>query len=150
MSQTPYPYEHEKGFYYTFKSEGEKPITKAVIFAPTSYINIFNIGFGDLLEDGKIDDKANSNNGDMIKVLSTIIQILRDFSAEHQLVKVLFAGSTPNRTRFYERILKTYYDVFAKEFDITALIKTTDGYAETKFESNIRQEYFAFFIKRIN
>jgi len=37
------------------------------------------MGFGDLQPDGSIDDKANSNNGDMIKVLATMVQVLGDF-----------------------------------------------------------------------
>jgi hypothetical protein len=37
------------------------------------FTNLYNLGFGDLLPDGKIDDKVTSNNGDIIKVLSTVI-----------------------------------------------------------------------------
>ena len=75
MGQQPYPYTRKISFRYTFVSKGKMRIEKSVVFAPTPVKNIFNLGFGDLLNDGTIDDTANSNNGDLIKVLATVIQI---------------------------------------------------------------------------
>ncbi len=60
----------------------------------------------DLLASGKIDDKANSNNGDIIKVLSTVILIIKDFTEENPEAKIAFSGSTKERTALYQRILK--------------------------------------------
>jgi hypothetical protein len=50
-----------------------------VDFTPTSIKNLYSLSFGDLLPDGSIDDMADSNNGDILRVLSTVVQIIKDF-----------------------------------------------------------------------
>jgi hypothetical protein len=68
----------------------KKRIEKVVDFVPIGIKNIMNLGFGDLLPDGSVDDTANSNNGDLIKVLATVIGILRDYTAEYPQVEIFF------------------------------------------------------------
>ncbi len=75
-------------------------------FTPLALKKIYNLGFEDLLASGKIDDKANSNNGDIIKVLSTVILIIKDFTEENPEAKIAFSGSPKERTALYQRILK--------------------------------------------
>lgn len=77
MSQISYPYYRLQSWRYVFVSDGKKKIQKIVDFVPLRQGNIINLGFGDLSPDGSIDDKANSNNGDIIKVLATVIDILK-------------------------------------------------------------------------
>ena len=67
MTQTAYPYRKIRSKRYHFISVGKKRIEKAVEFIAIGG-NIFNLAFGDLLPDGSIDDKAVSNNGDIVKV----------------------------------------------------------------------------------
>ena len=64
----PYPYIREFAYQYTFVSHGKERIEKIVTFNSTPIPNLFNAGFGDLTEDGTIDDHVRSNNGDIIKV----------------------------------------------------------------------------------
>jgi hypothetical protein len=65
--------------------------------------NILNLGFGDLLPDGSVNDTSNSINGDIVKVLATIISIIEDFTTEYPDIKVVFAGSTVRRRlKFYK------------------------------------------------
>jgi hypothetical protein len=64
MKDKSYPYDQTQGSRYTFTSVGKKRIVKQVIFTPTGIRNIINMGFGDIMPDGSIDDTANSNNGD--------------------------------------------------------------------------------------
>lgn len=73
-------------------------------------------GFGDLLPDGSINDKANSNNGDILKVMATVVDILKHFTARYPGKVIYFVGSTDERTRLYGRILRTYYYSFSQEF----------------------------------
>jgi len=134
MNKTPYLYNKEISTRYRFLSTGKKPVEKIVQFTPLSLANIYNLGFGDLMPDGAIDDKANSNNGDIIKVLSTVIHIIKDFTAENPESKIGFKGSTKERTALYQRILKTYLDTFIKEFLLTAL----EGPANSPRETGIR------------
>jgi hypothetical protein len=120
-----------------------------VVFAPTSVKNIFNMGFGDLLSDGSIDDTVNSNNGDLNKVLATVIQILMEFTKEYPYAKVAFIGSTATRTALYKRIIKTYYSIFSTEFIISVLVEKSGGYIEINFDPSAKEKCLAFFIKRI-
>ena len=71
MKEEPYLYDHTKVNNYFFVSVGKKRIVKQVAFTPIGTGNLVNMGFGDLLPGGRVDDKANSNNGDMVRVLST-------------------------------------------------------------------------------
>ena len=150
MGQDPYQYTRRLSFRYTFVSKGKTRIEKLVVFAPTPVKNIFNLGFGDLLDDGTIDDTANSNNGDLIKVLATVIQILKEFTREYPYAKVVFSGSTPARTALYRRILKAYYPTFSKEFIISALVEAPTGFCEVPFDHSAKEKYLAFFVQRIN
>lgn len=78
MTQTAYPYRKVRSKRYHFISVGKKRIEKVVEFIAIGG-NIFNLAFGDLLPDGSIDDQAVSNNGDIVKVLATVVDLLFDF-----------------------------------------------------------------------
>ena len=100
MNREPYLYNKEFSTRYRFFSTGKKPVEKIVEFTPLAIENIYNLGFGDLLPDGSIDDKANSNNGDIIKVLSTVIYIIKDFTEENPKYKNA-SGYIPERIFYY-------------------------------------------------
>jgi hypothetical protein len=148
MAGTPYSYNRLQSLRYNFTSRGRKNVEKVVEFTPLAVRNVFNIGFGDLKYDGTVDDKVITNNGDIIRVLSTIIHIIDDFMNEYPFAKVVFTGSTPTRTKLYQRILNTYWSSFTKQYDITALEQNSTGIKEVKFKPNYGGEYIAFFIKR--
>jgi hypothetical protein len=149
MKDKTYPYDQTQGSRYTFTSIGKKRIVKQVIFTPTGIRNIINMGFGDLMADGAIDDKANSNNGDIIRVLATIVEILMDFTSRYPNVQIFFAGSTQDRTRLYTRILKTYYSNFSKQFVINTIIQDGDGFIQVPFEPKASLKFIGFLIQRI-
>jgi hypothetical protein len=148
MSTTPYIYKRPYAERYIFTSMGKKRIVKVVDFVPIGIKNIMNMGFGDLLPDGSIDDTVNSNNGDITKVFATVIQILKDFTSDYPQIEVFFMGSTYERTKLYTRILKTYYSIFNKEFIITALIGSETKNSRVPFDPLADMEYLGFLIKR--
>lgn len=76
MHQPSYPFSHAHIARYIFTSIGKVRIEKVVEFSHTSIADLYNVGFGDLLPDGSIDDLANTNNGDIIKVLATVVQTI--------------------------------------------------------------------------
>jgi hypothetical protein len=121
-----------------------------VEFVPLKAKNIVNLGFGDLLPDGSFDDKANSNNGDMLKVLATVVYILKHYTSQHPEIMVFFTGSTNDRTRLYTRIIRVYYSIFAKEFVVYGIIGTDIENETILFNKEAEHEYVAFLIKRIN
>jgi hypothetical protein len=151
MNKKGYLYDRTYASRYTFVSKGKKgAIVKIVEFSPTIQKKIFNLAFGDLVPDGTIDDNANTNNGDIVKVITTVIHILKDFTSAYSGVKIVFAGSTALRTTLYSRILKMYYDDFSKEFKITTLIESENGRQEVIFDPESKLKYLAFFVKRIH
>jgi len=149
MSHLPYPYERIHAAQYIFFSLGKTRIQKVVDFVPYGIHNVIHFGFGDLRPDGSIDDKANSNNGDIVKVLATIIEILREFTSHHPETAIYFRGSTLERTRLYTRIIKTYYAEFNKEFKLLVMIGDEDKNQIQEFDPMSSTEIFAFLIKRI-
>lgn len=109
---------------YQFTSEGiNGSIQKIVQYSKLTVPGIgvvYNLGFGDLIENGDVSDTANSNNGDMEKVLSTVANTVYDF-LEHYPGQLIFAhGSTPveqsyirgNSCRCYKSLARnlTYMD----------------------------------------
>jgi hypothetical protein len=150
MTYLPYSYKRPHSERYIFTSIGKKKIEKVVDFVPIGIKNIMNLGFGDLLPDGSVDDTANSNNGDLIKVLATVIEILRHYTAEYPQVEVFFAGSTAERTKLYTRILKTYYPTFRKEYTISVVIGSEKANKRVPFDPMANTEYLGFLIKRID
>jgi len=149
MTRTPYPYRRHELWRYGFISIGGKRIEKVVDFVFLQG-NIVNLAFGDLLPDGSIDDRANSNNGDIIKVFATIIDIVRDFTKQYPYVEIYFEGSTPERTKLYGRILRTYHAIFIKEFEITGLLLINGKLHGRSIDIKIETEYLGFYIKRIS
>ena len=148
MTHIPYSYKRPHSERYTFISTGKKRIEKVVDFVPIGIKNIMNLGFGDLLPDGSVDDKANSNNGDIVKVLVTIVQIVRSLILQYPDAKIVFTGSTAERTKLYERIIKMYYEDFRTEFKISVLLEVKQAYKEEDFEPGMSGSIFAFFVKR--
>lgn len=86
----------------------------------------------------------------MLKVIATIICIIRQFLDEHPDATVFFIGSTPNRTILYQRLLKINYPIFSKEFIINALIQVKNGLLQVPFDPLSNADYLGFFIKKIN
>lgn len=131
---------------YQFTSEGVNgSIQKIVQYSKLTIPGIgivYNLGFGDLMEDGNVSDITNSNNGDMEKVLSTVANTVYDF-LEHYPDQLIFAhGSTPIRTKLYQRKLTQMLQIISTEFDIY-------GLGEEGWEEFTRQEaYTAFLIKK--
>ena len=150
MNLSSYPFSLTGATRYIFISEGKKNIEKAVEFTQLKISNTYNIAFGDTLPDGSIDDMAISNNGDIIKVLATVVKILENFLDKFPESTVFFAGSTEERTMLYGRIMKTYYSEFEEKFDISAFIVLKEELRQVAFEPTKNLNYNAFFIKRIS
>ena len=150
MTHIPYSFEQVEPTRYKFLSQGKRKIEKVVEFVPLKAKNVMNLGFGDLLPDGSIDDRVVSNNGDIRKVLATVVMILKDFTARHPQTIIFFTGSNNERTRMYSRILKLYHTTFKKEFLIYVVVGNENNSKTLLFDPNEEIEYLAFLIKRIN
>lgn len=150
MSNPPYEYNREHTHRYTFESIGKRTITKVVEFSSTEISGVYNMAFGDRLPNDEIDDTVKSNNGDIIKVLATVIDILQDFTEENPSLMIFFTGSTPLRTLLYKRILKTYYQSFSGIFNITGVIESDNERIEIPFDPRSPENYLVFSLKEFN
>ena len=69
--------EDRTSFY--FISKGAKGDIVKVVVCQFMYTNNYNLAFGDLISDEKIDDKIVSNNDDATKVLSAVVKCVYTF-----------------------------------------------------------------------
>ena len=150
MSHTPYPFEQIHPTRYRFFSLGRNQIEKIVDFTPLNLRNMVNLGFGDKMPDGSVDDRIASNNGDIKKVLSTVIMIVNHFTTLHPQIIIYFSGSTHERTMLYTRILTMYHASFKNEFEIYGISDAKTKGLRLPFDPCAQISYLAFLIKRIN
>lgn len=147
MNQTPYPFTRTHNR-YIFVSKGNTTIFKAVDFTSMKSRSTFNLCFGDVDIDNQIDDFAISNNGDMKRVLATVIHIIADFLIRNPKAIVYFTGSTATRTNLYQRIVKTHYQQLSAQFEIFASIKSGNRLKKVKFNPHTGIAYSNFFITK--
>lgn len=114
-------YELKAGTNFTtfeFVSEGRKgKVTKVIQFQSMDYTGLYNLAFGDLMADGKIDDIVITDNGDSKKILATVVAAIYAFTHKYPDAWVYATGSTDGRTRLYRMwvsisILKLYKLIF--------------------------------------
>jgi hypothetical protein len=114
---------------YEFISIGKKgTIHKAIKFTRTSYDEIYNLGFGDVIEmhqtgDLSIDDTVKSDNGDIELVLATVAYSVYAFTELYPEKFILFLGSTPQRTRLYRMAIYKNMEEISKTFYIFGVVK---------------------------
>ena len=99
----------DEGFTYEFDSISElKTIRKVVVYIPYSDDGkIYQLAFGNLLENGKMDIYDKSANKDMIMILSTVIRTLLDFLSLH-----------PKICYFYRQYRNTHSSISCHYFKI--------------------------------
>ena len=104
---------------YIFESIGTNgSIFKVVIFSDIGN-NLYNLGFGDYDPiTNEIDDKVVSDNGDMVKVIATVVGIALKFLAENPMTYIHIEGSSSLRTQLYNRILNRNYDDLIDLYEI--------------------------------
>ncbi len=105
---------------FEFLSEGTKgQIQKVIQFEPMNLANLYNLAFGDRnIETGVIDDRVISDNGDIEKVLATVVSAVYAFADKYPDVWVYATGSTASRTRLYRMGINKYFSIVSEDFDI--------------------------------
>ena len=132
---------------YIFESVGEKSITKVIEYSYLTIISdrkVYNLGFGDY--NAKVDDfidDVNSNNGDMRKVFSTVLDSVPKFFKENSEAAILVEGSD-SVVDFMSKCEKTCSkrcDKICKNFN--RRIKTYRYYVDRNFVE-LSKEYLFF------
>jgi hypothetical protein len=135
---------------YEFVSIGPKgQIKKRIEFTPLRKRGYYNMAFGDIMKDGKVNDTIYSNNQDIVKIIATVMDTMKDFLKENPTAKLLFTGSTDDRTKFYKLILSRHYRSLSAEYTITALAEDEkDNPEEIEFNPDEENKtYLAFLVK---
>ncbi|AMD85662.1 hypothetical protein SAMN05444369_104117 [Capnocytophaga haemolytica] len=140
-----YPrYTYKAGKYLTsfeFVSVGKRgSIKKVVGYAPMSNPRIYNLGFGDWNEETQ---EVDDSNGDMVKVLSTVVATMYEFTEVYPEIAVYATGSNETRTRLYRINIAKHLAILQQDFYVYG--QNSDGSFET-FEVN--KEYIGFMVKR--
>ena len=105
---------------FFFESIGSKGIIqKTVIFTQTSNVSIYNLALCDVdLATNFLDDLSVSNNGDMAKIIATVVQILYIYLTRYPDRSIIFAGNTPARNRLYRIAINQTYSELDKMFSL--------------------------------
>jgi hypothetical protein len=128
---------------FRFVSVGKKEIIKIVEFQKTTKTAVYNLAMGDRVDKRSFSDMEISNNGDIKKVLTTVVNIVQIYTKKYPARSIFIAGNTTLKTSAYQRIIRMYYPVFINEFDIWGYIDP-----DTKEKFNVRNNYVAFIVKR--
>lgn len=130
---------------YHFTSSGPKgDFSKIVQYTciKTQGGRVANLGFGLLKDDGSVDDRFRTTNGDTHKILATVANTVLAFTEKYPDIPVFATGSDPIRTRLYRRMLSLHKEEIEKIF----IIYGRKNKLWYKFELNI--DYDAFLITR--
>ena len=123
MITQPYPYTEliPKTHYY-FESVGQKgKIVKIVVFT-FSEGNLWSLGFGDLGNDGFIDDSVLTNNQDARKVLQTVAKIAIDFLAQNPTEVLQIEPIDNKRKQLYNNIFQRYFQDITIIFNVLGIL----------------------------
>ena len=129
---------------FDFISKGRRGnIPKRIEFMPTEIDGIFNLAFGDVDENGGIDDYSITDNGDRNKILATVAYTVDIYLSKYPERWVYFRGSTEERTRLYRMAIGINIEELSSKFKIYAEQK--DGMVP--FHKNI--EIIGLLVKKI-
>lgn len=98
-------------------------IPKRIAFTATELENVYNLAFGDINDDGEIDDYSISDNGDRNKILATIVNVVDDYTKKYPERWIIFRGSTKERTRLYRMAIGINLKELSVKFDIYAYVQ---------------------------
>jgi hypothetical protein len=158
---TSLPYEYQEsektdeGVKYFFVSKGKRDVVKVIHYMCSATMNdrkVFNLGFGDYeLEKDIIDDKMNTDNGDVYKVFNTVLYTIPVFFEAFPNSTILVQGSDSDhdfhencrqtckkkcedlcknqhrRINAYSNFVNKYYDALVKDYRFYGGVRTPKG-----------------------
>jgi len=92
----------EDATFYEFDSIGEEmTVCKQIKFSASQIPDFYWLALVDVLEDGSVSDSSRPRQGNVEKVLATVLQTMLAFFKRYPTASVAFSGSTDTRTRLY-------------------------------------------------
>jgi hypothetical protein len=109
---------------YEFVSDGPKgKVTKQILFIEYyRQPNVYILEFGDVNDDGKINNLVVTNNGDTQKILATVAFSVLKVLEAHPDKWVVFTGSTRSRTRLYRMGISKNLEEIKSEIDVFGFV----------------------------
>jgi len=134
-------------FLFEFESIGKKGnIKKIVQYTEMSIKGYYNLGFGDYNEQtNEIDDTIVTNNGDGLKVLSTVVSTIYAFTGKYPEAYVFATGSNEVRTRLYRMGISNNLEELKKDFHVFGL-KNDESFEDYL----LGEDYLGFLVTRKN
>lgn len=126
--------------FWSTNSRGENAVLKVVTYERVvKYGRVYyNLAFGDFDEQSRIaHDDVVTNNGDMRKILRTVISTIDQFFLERPKDRVHIDGSDAVRRSYYHKIVRDYFDVIFEHYKVRGCV---DRRIEL-FRANIEYEY---------
>jgi hypothetical protein len=126
---------------YTFVSKGKRgEILKGVFFEEV-FENIYNLALVDYDPETKQwSDEVASDNGDIVKIMATVVVVISEFLNEQPERIVYFKGNTPIKQKLYNRIMNNYSKELLHEFIVWG------GNEDEREELIVGKEYQSFYI----
>lgn len=121
---------------------------RVFITRPKDYTDVYyNLGFGVWdSEKHTVDDVVELRNGDFQHILVTIASISLDFLEANPTASLYAEGSTPARTRLYQREITRHRHLIPENLQIYGLIRDKDvGFIE--FQPGINFDAFLLSLK---
>jgi hypothetical protein len=98
-----YPFERLSEDEYFFISKGPKGEVKKFVSFSLLYENIYNVSLESEINGIRMDDLERTNNGDVFKVLNTVVKIIKHELRLKPRRGVFLCGSDRQRTKIYQR-----------------------------------------------
>ncbi|MEN2436496.1 hypothetical protein AAH994_13850 [Weeksellaceae bacterium A-14] len=132
-------------FFFEFESVGIKgKVKKVVQYSEMSVKGFYNLGFGDFNEEtNEIDDEVVTNNGDGLKVLSTVVSTLYAFTGKYPEANIFATGSSEARTRLYRMGITNNLEELKQDFLVFGMRKD-----EIFEEFIVGEDYIGFLVTR--
>ena len=128
---------------YMFKSVGTQGVVNKMIVFQKIAGTRYNLSFGDF-KGGRIDDEVITNNGDLVKVISTVAQSVYLFFEHYPDASIEIEGVDDKRKRLYNTIFqrrRTEIDVYfeVKGWSDGEFMALQEGYFYEKFVIQLKK-----------
>ena len=130
---------------FDFVSEGPKGfIKKRVQYILTHKANVYNLAFGDIVEEtNDFDDEVITDNKDSKKVLATVASTIYTFTKAYPAAVIYAEGRNPARTRLYRINISNNLEELKEKFIVYGFLENIGW-----FPYEVNKDYSAFYIKR--
>lgn len=152
MNSFTYPVDRVRNdlmFYFVSRnSDGNNPIYKVVTYVPVQRygIHYYNLGLADYdVDTGQYNDIVISNNGDMRKILTTVVSTLPIFFGEHPDKIVHIEGSDQTRKDYYHKLINDYWYRIQELYFVEGC---NNGTVEI-FQKGMKYEFILISLKKV-